>query len=410
VAIQESTNKIFIFALEEQHQDIAEIMKNVDLEDIALKGAVQMYPLENRKPKAVADMLKSLLESEKVDVEKKISIPGKEGAPIIVALDDIYAVAVRGSKKQHEDVEKIIKQLDKRLPQVLVEAYLVQMNVDDALNLGVSLKNKFNVGGTAPNKDVISGISPFQVSAGAPNSQGIVTGTGGTAAFYNNDFVYATLEALRVQKKGKVVSMPRVLVNDNETGTITSDQQFPTTTQTGQPGSDVVTTTFKGYEAAGTTLKIVPHISEGDFLRLEISLNVDSFLGETAGAIPPPKASNKVETIISVPNDKTIVLGGLTSQNNGTTINKIPVLGEIPVLGLLFRNVSKSETSTVLYVFVKANIVRSIGKEGGSDFTDLDELSGKTRQKLRDMEKAEDQMPVIPGVKFRKNQPSILDD
>jgi general secretion pathway protein D len=409
MAIQETTNKIYVLATEYQHRDIAEIMKHVDLEPDDDMGAIQIYQLENREPAVVKEMLDSLLEAEKEGkeaagegVERIVTIPGKEGAPIIVALEDIYAIAVRGSKKQHEEISKIIKQLDKRLPSVLVEAILVQVNTNDVLDLGVSLQQHTDVGTSGERS--VSGISPFGLSPTRVGS--MVLGTGGTIAYFDDELIFATLEALQSQGDSKIASMPRVLVNDNETGTIVSQREEPTIQTTIQPGSDTPILSVGEWVSAGTTLGITPHISEGDFLKLEIDLKVDSFDGKGSGGIPPPKSVNNVTTIVTVPNGKYIVLGGLTSKTESTTVSKVPLLGDIPIIGLAFRNVSRSDIENVLYVFVKANIV---GRH--EEFEDLDTLSEQYRKKLRDSEINYQGQSIIPGIpEKQKNRTSVLDN
>ncbi len=406
VAILESVNKMFVLATERQHRNIEDMMRQVDMEPNEFIGAIQIYPLENRKPEDVASMLKDLLESERLDVKKETNIPGKEGAPIIVALEDIYAIAVRGSAKQHRDIEQIIKKLDKRLPQVLVEAILVQVNSNDALKVGVSLKNKYDVGGTRNSTRAVSGVSPFSIGD-ITNSNGIISGTGGTIGFYTDDLIYATLEAMQEQGNAKVVSKPRIMVNDNEKGSITSERQEPTSETVISPGSDTPITSFKGYESAGTTLDITPHISEGDFLSLEISLQVNSFDGEGSGNLPPAKTSNQITTLVTVPHEKIIVLGGLATRTDSVNVEKIPLLGDIPLLGALFRKTTKSELEGVLYVFVKANIVRD------EKFEDLEELSEKNRQQLREKEmnygRSSDFIPGLPPI-IEAEGKSALDD
>ena len=388
VAVQESLNRLFVLATERQHTQIEKIMFEIDEEPNDALGAIQVYFLENRDPEDVAAMLGDLLESEKTDVEQNVRIPGKEGAPIIVSLADIYAVAVRGSTKQHKDIKAIIDVLDKRLPQVLVEAILVQVNAKDALDLGVALQEDF-----VNTEGVISVISPFGIAQGA------------SVAFFDDGLALATLEAIQTRNDGKVVSKPRILVNDNEIGTIRSDRKEPTTKSTIQPGSDTPIVTFDKYVEAGTTLEITPHISEGDFLQLEIKLTVNSFDGEGTANVPPPISNNEINTMITVPNDKTIILGGLVTHNDALVTNKVPILGDIPLLGAAFRNVSHSEIETVLYVFVKAQIVRHV------EFEDLEDISERDRARLRVKERAF-KTPVIPGIEFepKKKRPSVLDD
>jgi len=410
VAVMESTNKIFVLATEYQIRAIEEIMNKVDLDPAEALGAIQIYQLENRKPEDVAAMLEELLESEKIDVEKKIAVPGKEGAPIIVPLDDIYAIAVRGSTKQHQEIKAIIEQLDKRLPQVLVEAILVRVSAGDALKLGISLKNTYSVGGAANTDRRFSGISPFSFTAQRSADSFLVTGTGGTLAFLDDDLVFATLEALQEENNAKIISKPRIMVTDNEAGTITSERQEPTTTTTIPPGSDTPIIDFKGYESAGTSLTITPHISEGNFLQLEVRLSVNSFEGEGSGNVPPAKTNNEIETIVTVPNDMVMVLGGLTDQINSLVVNKIPLLGDLPLIGALFRNVTRSIDRGVLYVFIKANIVRSDTPET-ENFEDVDELSEKYRNKVKEDEINYQRQGVIPGLPAEEREsPGALED
>ncbi|MBN2210319.1 MAG: hypothetical protein JW709_02880 [Sedimentisphaerales bacterium] len=412
-AIQESTNRLFVLATNKQHEQIANIIEKVDMEPPDDMGAIQVYFLENRDPEEVASMLESLLESEQRDDKGQVNVPGKEGAPIVVSLPEIYAVAVRASAKQHDNIRRLVEILDKRLPQVLVEAILVQVNADDALDLGVSLQNAYDTKAARSSTRMISGLSPFGVAGSTlsvPGATGVVGGSGATLAFYTDDLVYASVEALETDGKGKVVSMPRILVNDNEEGKIDSKREEPTTKTTVPAGSDTPIIEFAGYEDAGTTLTITPHISEGDFLKLEITLSVNSFLGESSGSVPPPKSTNEISTMVTVPNNTTIVLGGLTTETTGTTVNKIPLLGDIPFAGALFRNVSYSQNKNVLYVFVKANIIRS-DKGGETSFEDLDILSEKHREKLRKLEKGYENLPIIPGIPAdKKEDRSVLDE
>ncbi len=403
IAIQESTNRIFIMATAKQLKDIREIMEYIDIEPEDRLGAIKIYKLENRDPESVQEMLTELMESkqEVMQGEQNVNVPGREGAPIIVALKDIHAVAVRGTKTQHEEIAAIIEQLDERLPQVLIEAILVQINADDILKVGISLKDKWELGGSR----MISGISPFPLGELTQSDNNIVSGTGGTLAFFDDSSVYATLEALQEAGNAKIVSRPRILVSDNfgddeNTATITSTRSEPTTKTTIQAGSDTPIIEFNEYQEAGTTLEIVPHISEGNFLQLDITLTVDSFDGQSSGNIPPPKSNNELTTMVTVPDGKTIILGGLTTQTNSIDVKKVPVLGDLPLVGALFRNTARSNINSVLYVFVRAHIVRSQGEN--SEFQDLERLSQPEIDKVKKGEDAYYQTPLIPGLPAEK--------
>ncbi|MBI9017425.1 MAG: hypothetical protein JEZ07_09225 [Phycisphaerae bacterium] len=416
VALQHSTNRIFVYAAEYQLIDIRTIINEIDVNPEGAMGKVVIHFLENREPDAVATMLQEVMDSKRLDDsaggDTKQYYPGAEFAPKIVALTDIYGVAVSASQKQHDEITDIIEQLDKRLPQVLIEATLVQVSEDDALNLGIDSKGVWN-----SSQDYISGNSSVlaaELSGGSDS--GVITpitaGSGATIAFFNDDIIHAVLNTFRNQNNGKIESTPRVLVNDNEEGMIKSTRSEPKTKITIQPGSDTPIETSDGYEDAGTELTITPHISEGDFLKLTINLQVNSFDGKATGAIPPPKNNNSISTTVTVPDQRTIVLGGLTTQSDGMRVKKVPILGDIPGIGALFRSTSKTKVRSVLYIFVKASIVRmpEDKDDGKPNFDDIENLTKDHQQKLKDFEDNRQQLEFIPTWPKKKSPARKEDD
>jgi general secretion pathway protein D len=132
----------------------------------------------------------------------------------------------------------------------------------------------------------------------------------------------------------------------------------------------VSTTSFAGYASAGTTVAVTPHISEGDYLRLDYSLTLNSFTGTSASAgVPPPRQTNSIDSKVVVPDGHTVIVGGLKRQDLSDTASKIPFLGDIPGLGLLFSNVTKRTTESSLFVFIRPVILRD------DQFKDLKYLS-----------------------------------
>lgn len=409
IAMQEDLNKMFVLATEMQHREIASILEQVDEEPNEVAGAIQIYPLNNRDPADVASMLVDLLGADTMGADNK-RIPGMEDAPTIRALDDVHSVAVRGTPKQHREIAEIIKKLDIRLPQVLVEAILVQVSGDEGLDLGITLQNAWETGRTRSGRTRnISVSSPFGFAPMLTNN--LVTGTGGVLAFFTDSQVFATLEALQDQGNAKVVSKPRILVNDNEVGTIVSTEKQPTTKTILTVGSDIPIITFDKYVEAGTTLRIEPHISEAGFLKLNLQLDVSSFGEQGIGNVPPETFVNSLQTVVTVPDGMTIILGGLSVQNNSLSVDKVPFLGDIPLLGALFRRVSRNDSRSVLYIFVRAHIVRSDGVN--EDFRDLDALSAHYRRSLVVEEDKVKRQTIIPGFgpdKKAMNDPGALND
>jgi len=181
---------------------------------------------------------------------------------------------------------------------------------------------------------------------------------------------------------------------------INSKREKPTTKTTIPAGSDTPIIEFADYVSAGTELSITPNISEGrdgreDFLKLIINLSVNSFEGEGTANVPPGKQTNTISTDVTVPDGQIIVLGGLTTMSDAITVNKIPLLGDLPLIGSLFRSVANSQTHGVLYVFIKANIVKDV------NFSDLAELTEENTLRMEKFEIDYDRQSTIPGIPDR---------
>ncbi|MEM9803624.1 MAG: type II and III secretion system protein, partial [Planctomycetota bacterium] len=126
---------------------------------------------------------------------------------------------------------------------------------------------------------------------------------------------------------------------------------------------------FAGYEEAGITLEISPSISASRYLRLDVFLEVSTFIGSVQGAIPPPRVTRTIETQINVPDGATMVIGGIVIDNQSDTRTQVPWLGDIPILGRLFSRETGNRDRTVLYFFVTPHILED------TEFADLAEIS-----------------------------------
>jgi type II secretory pathway component GspD/PulD (secretin) len=215
---------------------------------------------------------------------------------------------------------------------------------------------------------------------------------------------------------GRVLARPKLLVNDNAEGIIKTEKQTTIVSPKTQiiPGSvagsqptAATSVEFATY-TEGVTLTITPHISKGDQLQLDIILTrVDfdekldySITGPDValtGPTPPDLLTSDVTTIVTVPDNHTIILGGLEkiSQSKGGT--KVPILGDLPVLGGLFRSTANKDTQSRLYVFVKAHILRP-GEEATA-VSDIEVVSAKNRATFEKYEKEMQEYEDWPGIK-----------
>jgi general secretion pathway protein D len=285
----------------------------------------------------------------------------------------------------------LIRQLDKRQDQVLIETALVELSGQTSLSLGVELGGaNLPKGGTGGFGVTSFGFSTFADTNGdgipdvrTPLGPGGSLPQGVTAGILDgSDFSLPVLiSALQTRTDTNVLNVPSVLVNNTGSAKVVSTDEQPTTTITATGGIGGQTQeNFKDYVKAGVTLQISPTISASRYLRLKISLEVSTFLGSTAlnRAIPPPRVTRTLDTTVNVPDGDTMVIGGIITDNKGKSMNGVPWLADLPILGWLFRSQSDSTARTTLYFFVTPHIMRD------RDFADLAEISYKRKLEAAD--------------------------
>ncbi len=245
-------------------------------------------------------------------------------------------------------------------------------------------------------------------------------------AFLNADKIQALITAIQTNGYGRIMARPKILVNDNQEGEIKTQNtisiaQVKSIVNFPESGTAYTTkdVTFADYDA-GVTLTIKPHISKGDMLRLEIALNRTDFTLKPDVTItdagvtqtypsPPDRLSTDVTTVGTVPNGTTIILGGLETIDQSKGQSKVPILGDIPLVGGLFRGVTDSGDQSRLYVFVKANIIRPGDQIAGLE--DIRRVSAKNRQTFEEMEEKFQNMQDWPGIDSKPMDPvKILED
>lgn len=412
VVVLETINALLVNATTEQHARIAMIIGYVDSEAEADKIPYVVYPLENQDPVALAEVLNKLIQetSQQKDPQGKIvgttTQKRTDEDVVIIADENTFALIVYASKKNQQWIANLIDKLDKRRPQVLIDVTLVQVTKEDAFLFDLELV------GAAPDAAFTSGVTPpgvtneiFNLLADTPDRNKFLEGrssSGELTGFYGTNQMNAFFTAMQTKRYARIMSKPKLLVNDNEQGTIqATETTYIERSTTNVIGTETPTTTeqvvFEDY-SAGITMDITPHISEGDMLRLEISLNRSDFTEDISAGLtkPPNKADEDISTIVTVPDKSTIILGGLEKITDGKGGKKIPILGDLPLIGGLFRQVSRSGRNNKLYIFVKAHILRP---NGTSALADLKDVSRKNREVFERLEKEMSEYHDWPGIK-----------
>jgi type II secretory pathway component GspD/PulD (secretin) len=421
VIVVEPTNSLLVNATAEQHIEIAEIISYVDAETDKQDIRYKLYPLENQSPVHLAEILLPLIEESIMDKEGKVeSTRQKQEEQITIVPDpNTFSLIVNASKKNQEWISNLIEQLDKRRPQVLLDVTLVEIGEVDAFDYDLQMITKFprfEEGGELDKLEHPGILEPFpaeQVTELASSILGdALTGQG----FYADSHIQALLKVMQKKGYGRVLAKPKILVNDNELGhidttnTIYVSRSSSTATSVGET---TVSTSFTFDEfPSGIILDITPHISKGDLLRLEIKMQRSSQTAPEGGIEqnepPPNKSENNIETTVTVPDKSTIILGGIITVEQTKTNWKVPLLGDIPLVGGLFRKIDNSSRYNRLYVFVKAEVLRP--DETLAGLPDLESISERNRVAFEEHEEKFQNYQDWPGVKPKSMDPlKVLD-
>jgi len=373
IMLIKNTNSILLTAPPAAHRIMTTIVGNVDLPGRYKGGVIKIYKLDNADVQEVAAIVKEMLRKEKQQTPQTTEMKyahqenqqqiQTEGAPktektteFISQVEAKVAVSksknsliVQATEKEHHELGKLIDELDKRRRQVLIEAKIIEFTNTDNLNLGVELSHSSGDFSSFTSFGLSSNLDP---TTGARN---ITVSPGGTAAVLRPDKLQAILQALKTEGNARITSAPQILVNNNAIGTINSIAEEPTT-QTNQ-GQTTTSTSFAGFVQAGTQFAITPHISEHDYLRVQYQITLNSFgTKHTDPSIPPPRNTSSIQSEATIPDGYTIVVGGLQTTDESKNVDKVPVLGDIPLLEWVFKNTSIEKKYKTTYLFQKKQI------------------------------------------------------
>lgn len=370
----------------------------------------------------MSDVLTPLIEESVLDKEGKVeSVRQKQEEQITIVPDpNTFSLIVYASKKNQEWISNLIEQLDKRRPQVLMDVTLVEIGEVDAFDYDLQLVSKFprfEPGGQMDKFPALLAPADSGFPASRVTELSSILGDGlAGQGFYADTHIQALLSLMQKKGYGRVLAKPKILVNDNELGHIDTtntiyvsrSSQAVTTT-----GESTLSTSFTFDEfPSGIELDITPHISKGNLLRLEIKMTRSSQPAPEGGIgqnePPPNKSENNIETIVTVPDKSTIILGGIITVEQTKDNWKVPLLGDIPLVGGLFRKINNSSRHTRLYVFVKAEVLRP--DETLAGLQDLERISKRNREAFEEYEEKFQNYQDWPGVKPKSMDPlKVLD-
>lgn len=357
------------------------------------RGDIHVYRLKNTLAVDMQKVLDEMLKQQQ-QISGSRRPPGTTGgtsttmgveAPAQVVADaSSNSLVITATKTKYAELLTVIKELDIRRRQVLIESAIVELTsrLDDVLGVemaGLDLKD------TDPdNPDNYYrpfgfssfGLSTLEFDPENPDQSQRVPkfASGFTGGIFDGEglSIPFLLYTLSQDNQTNILSMPSILTNDNEQAKIEANDQQPTFSF--NQGQNTDTTTFNDYEKAGIALTISPSISAGNYLKLQVKIDVSDF-DQSSELSPPPKSERVVETAVTMPDGHTMVIGGVITNDHTDVTSKIPLLGDLPLVGWLFRSTAKSTRKVNLYVFITPHII-------GDDFANLDDISYQKKKEV----------------------------
>ncbi len=419
------TNSVLVSGDDMQRARMRALIRNLDA-PLVQSGNARVVYLQYAKAKDMSEVLNKVLQNvEKATPGAQAASGSAQGRAAVEADEGTNSLIITAPADVMSSLEGIVARLDIRRAQVLVEAIIVEMNATNGRDLGVqwlflndsgvygssSIDNGLSTAtaaaalGKGVNEDgeVIDVDPTAALAAVLGGTPGQVLGIGRTGSDFNFNVV---LNALQQDRNANILSTPSLLTLDNEEASIVVGQNVPfltgSYTSTGTGGTSTPGNPFQTIERenVGITLKVTPHINDGDSLVLEIVQEVSSLTGaaSTVNAADVITNERKIETKVLADNGQTIVLGGLIQDDVQETETKVPFLGDIPGIGRLFRSNSTSKTKQHLMVFLRPMIVR--------DGRELNGATGEKYRYMRDLQLRErqqgveflreDQLPLLP--------------
>jgi len=412
------TNSVLVSGDELERARIRKLVEYLDT-PLEQSGNVKVVYLEYAQAPEIAEVLTRVMQNiNRLDTSEGAKKPRTDNSATIEADEGTNSLIITAETDEMAAIEAVIHRLDIRRAQVLVEAIIVEMEVIDGQDLGIQWLFADQSGAFGSNinaadaraRTIGDAILPADGSTDDISLSGLagaLAKTGGTTLGWgqiSDSLTMAVIvSALNEQTNANILSTPSLLTLDNQEAYITVGQNVPfvtgsyTNTGAGGDGAQNPFQTIQR-ENVGITLTVTPHVNEGDSVVLDIVQEVSSLSGLTAVASDLITNERKIQTKVLAQDNRVVVLGGLIKDDVQDGTQKVPLLGDIPFLGRLFRTDGVKATKTNLLIFIRPTIIR-----------DDDDLAGASADKyryIRDQQikrreqglefLGDDRLPVLP--------------
>ncbi len=405
------TNSIVVLASKGDTERIINLVRLLDKEVPRGKEKIHVYYLENATAEELAKVLQSLSQKKNTSAKGKAKTAVIKGDNLQITADkSTNSLIIIAEKTDYSILESIIKKLDIPRTMVYVECLIMEVNIDKNFNLGT----EWNVGQqtTIDGKNAGVGLgfdggSSYSNIAGLAGASAAAPGVSALPAGFAlgvfsesisiGDVVFPSLGAVinsyKKDEEVKILSTPQILTTDNEEAAISVGKKIPYLTK------DVSgETNYNNYEYkdVGITLKVTPQINKDRKIRLKIAQETSRVLGDGA-SLSPSTLKRTIDTTVIVDDGNTIVIGGLIDESFSDTRYKVPCLGDIPILKMLFSSMGESDSKTNLYIFLTPHVVGSA--------TEAKELHDQKMEELKSVKTS--RIKLYPGEKNKSTKTTI---
>lgn len=375
VVADERTNRLILRGEQKARARLVSLVRSVDVPAEANTGSVQVIRLRHADAKKTAEILKGMVEGGSTGggasggASGAAALVNPAGGKVAIQADEsLNALVIRAEPTVMQQIKAVVSQLDVRRAQILIEAAIVEVGGSTGKALGVQwasgdtdngvVGTNFSGAGRSLNDIAAAIVNPAAAAAGLAEG---VTLVGGERSASGDIKFAGVLQALASSANVNLLSTPSVLTLDNQQATIIVGENVPfitgTSTSTGSGVSNPFTTIQR--QDVGIQLKVTPTLIDDHNVKLVIEQEVSSVKPKEDAIQSSDLITSKrsISTTVLAGNEQTIVLGGLIEDRVTETVKKVPLFGDIPVIGILFRSKSVSRGKQNLMVFLKPTIV-----------------------------------------------------
>lgn len=417
IVADKRTNSLIISGPEKARQRITSLLKSLDVEE-SEEGNTRVYYLKYAKATNLVEVLTGVsekLKDEKGNSRKPSSTSAMDNVAI-TADEQTNSLVITADQSVQEKLATVIARLDIRRAQVLVEAIIVEVQDGNGLNLGVQWANK-NVGAQQftntglPVFNAAQGVADYKKNGGITSANpawDMFSAYNGMAAgFFNGDWG-VLLTTLASNNKNDILATPSIVTLDNKLASFNVGQDVPVLSGSQTTSGDNVFNTVER-KTVGTKLKVTPQVNEGDAVLLEIEQEVSSVDSSSNSTLGPTFNTRTIQNAVLVKTGETVVLGGLLDDFSKEQVSKVPLLGDIPLVGQLFRYTSTERAKRNLMVFIRPTIIRdddvyrSLSKEKYTRYRQEQQLriDGKSKALV-----GSEDLPVLNENTFNSHAPA----